>query len=43
MGLLDNLQSEVKKRKEHDLRQDAELRAQEEFYEAELRAVMLRA
>ena len=43
MGLLDDLQSEVKKRKEEDLKQDAELRAQEEFYEAELRPVMLRA
>lgn len=43
MGLLDDLQSEVKKLKEDDLKQDAELRAQEEFYDAQLKPVMVRA
>ena len=43
MGLLDELQSEVKKIKEDDLKQNAELKAQEEFYLTQLQPAMVRA
>jgi hypothetical protein len=43
MGLLDDLKTEVKKIKNEELQQDAELEAQEEFYNTHLRPVMLRA
>ena len=43
MGLLDDLQSEVKKRKADDIKQNAELQAQEDFYHAQLKPVMLQA
>jgi len=43
MGLLDDLQTEVKKLKADELKQDAELRAQEEFYSTELQPVMVLA
>jgi hypothetical protein len=43
MGLLDDLQSEVKKRKADELKQNVELQAQEDFYNAQLQPVMLQA
>ena len=43
MGLLDDLQTEVKKLKAEELEQDAELRAQEEFYIAQLKPAMILA
>ena len=42
MGLLDDLQVEVKKIRADEFRQNAELGAQEEFYSVHLRPVMLR-
>lgn len=43
MGLLDELQTEVKRLKEDELKQDSELRAQEEFYSTQLKPVMVLA
>lgn len=43
MGLLDDLQKEVDTKRAEEQRQTAELEAQEEFYESQLKPVMVRA
>jgi hypothetical protein len=43
MSLLEELQSEVRRIRAQEIQQDAELAAQQEFYEIQLRPVMLRA